>query len=78
MRICSSIGDGDVEISAVEYDSRKVRRGALFFCISGFKTDGHLYAPQAVAAGAVALMVTHKLDLTCRRYWWTTRAYRWR
>lgn len=57
------IGSGDTEITAVEYDSRKVRKGALFFCISGFKTDGHLYVPQAVAAGAAALMVMHKLEL---------------
>ncbi len=57
------LGDGDTDITAVEYDSRKVRKGALFFCISGFKTDGHIYAPQAVAAGATALMVTHKLEL---------------
>ncbi len=57
------IGNGDTEITAVEYDSRKVCKGALFFCISGFKTDGHLYAPAAAAAGAAALMVTHKLDI---------------
>ena len=57
------LGDGDTDITAVEYDSRKVRKGALFFCISGFKTDGHIYAPQAVAAGAAALMVTHRLEL---------------
>jgi UDP-N-acetylmuramoyl-L-alanyl-D-glutamate--2,6-diaminopimelate ligase len=56
-------GDGDINITAVEYDSRKVRPGALFFCISGFKTDGHLYAPDAVAKGAAALMVTHRLEL---------------
>lgn len=57
------VGDGDIEITAVEYDSRKVCKGALFFCISGFKTDGHLYAPAAVAAGAAALMVTHRLEI---------------
>ena len=57
------IGNGDTKIAAVEYDSRKVCKGALFFCISGFKTDGHLYAPEAVAKGAAALMVTHRLKL---------------
>ncbi len=57
------VGCGDTEITAVEYDSRKVCRGALFFCISGFKTDGHLYAPDAVKNGAAALMVTCRLEL---------------
>lgn len=57
------VGDGDTEITAIEYDSRKVCKGALFFCISGFKTDGHLYAPAAAAAEAAALMVTHRLEI---------------
>ena len=57
------IGDSDVDITSVEYDSRKVSGGALFFCISGYKTDGHLYAKSAVDNGAAALMVTRKLDI---------------
>ncbi len=47
----------------MQYDSRKVKKGDLFFCISGFKTDGHTFAKSAVEAGAAALMVTKKLDL---------------
>lgn len=57
------IGDENTKITSVEYDSRKVCKGALFFCITGFKTDGHKYAEDAVANGAAALMVTRKLDL---------------
>lgn len=57
------IGDGNTEISSVTYDSRKACKGALFFCISGYKTDGHNYAQSAVDAGAVALMVTHVLNI---------------
>src|SRR5262249_25012385 len=50
-------GDADVEITSGEHDSRAVRPGALFACIPGHSTDGHLYAPAAVQAGAVALLV---------------------
>ena len=57
------IGDGKVDITSIEYDSRKVRAGALFFCIDGFKTDGHEYARSAVENGAVALMVSRRLDI---------------
>ena len=57
------IGDAQTEISSLAYDSRKVCEGALFFCISGFKTDGHNYAQSAADAGAAALMVTRKLDI---------------
>ena len=38
-------------------DSRKVTPGALFFCIPGLHTDAHDLAPQALAKGAVALVV---------------------
>lgn len=57
------IGDDQIKITSVTYDSRKVCKGALFLCISGFKTDGHKYAQSAVENGAVALMVTRKLDI---------------
>lgn len=56
------IGDGEVSIKSLTYDSRKGCEGALFFCISGFNTDGHKYADDAVKAGAAALMVTRQLD----------------
>jgi len=51
------IGRGDAEFSAVEYDSRRVRPGALFAAVPGFRDDGHDYLQQAVAAGATALLV---------------------
>jgi UDP-N-acetylmuramoyl-L-alanyl-D-glutamate--2,6-diaminopimelate ligase len=55
------VGDGTVEISDLVYDSRKVKPGTLFFCVPGEKVDGHEFAPAAVEAGAVALVVEHEL-----------------
>ena len=57
------IGDDQTDITSIEYDSRKVREGALFFCIDGYKTDGHQYAGSAVQKGAAALMVSRELDI---------------
>ena len=57
------IGDDSVEISGLQYDSRKVEKGDLFFCIQGFQQDGHTYANMAVEKGASGLVVTRKLDL---------------
>jgi UDP-N-acetylmuramoyl-L-alanyl-D-glutamate--2,6-diaminopimelate ligase len=39
-----------------------VRPGALFFCVPGFTRDGHDFASQAIAAGAVALVVQRRLQ----------------
>lgn len=44
------------EINAIAYDSRKVQKGDLFVCITGFQTDGHKYAQKAIEAGAVAIL----------------------
>jgi UDP-N-acetylmuramoyl-L-alanyl-D-glutamate--2,6-diaminopimelate ligase len=35
--------------------------GALFFCVPGDRADGHDFAPEAVAAGAAALVVERPL-----------------
>ncbi len=50
-------GDVGVEVTDVAYDSRQVRPGALFVAVRGYKTDGRNYIPDAVARGAVALVV---------------------
>jgi UDP-N-acetylmuramoyl-L-alanyl-D-glutamate--2,6-diaminopimelate ligase len=53
----------NVEVAGLAYDSRAVRGGELFFCVPGFQSDGHDHAPQAVAAGAAALLVERPLGL---------------
>jgi UDP-N-acetylmuramoyl-L-alanyl-D-glutamate--2,6-diaminopimelate ligase len=52
-----------VEITGLAYDSRDVAPGDLFFCVSGFRSDGHDFAAEAVRAGAAALVVERPLDL---------------
>ena len=51
------------EVSSVEFSSREVEPGALFFCVPGTTVDGHNFAPDAVEHGAVALVVEHELDI---------------
>ncbi len=56
-------GDPDVEVDTITHDSRRVDPGACFACIPGARTDGHDHAPEAVARGAVALLVERPLPL---------------
>jgi UDP-N-acetylmuramoyl-L-alanyl-D-glutamate--2,6-diaminopimelate ligase len=52
-----------VDVIDLAYDARAVTAGTLFFCVPGSRVDGHDLAPDAVAAGAVALVVERPLDL---------------
>jgi UDP-N-acetylmuramoyl-L-alanyl-D-glutamate--2,6-diaminopimelate ligase len=53
----------DVAIGGAAHDSRRVRPGDLFFCVTGATADGHAYAAAALEAGAAALVVERWLDL---------------
>jgi len=46
----------DREVFDIAHDSRKVRPGSLFVAVRGFHSDGHQFIPQAVQAGAVAIV----------------------
>ncbi len=48
--------DMDPEIQSLDYDSRRVKDGSLFFAIKGEQTDGHLYIDEAISNGAVAVV----------------------
>jgi UDP-N-acetylmuramoyl-L-alanyl-D-glutamate--2,6-diaminopimelate ligase len=51
------------EIAGLAYDSRAVGPGELFFCVSGFRSDGHDFAVRAVENGAAALVVERQLGV---------------
>ena len=57
-------GDGSTAVTSLAYDSRRVEQGGLFFCVPGVSgRDGHGFAPQAIEAGAEALVVERDLGL---------------
>ncbi len=53
-----------IGVGNVEHDSRRVGPGTLFACIPGAACDGHGFAADAVAAGAVALLVERPIPAT--------------
>ena len=57
------LGRAPVEIADLAYDARDATAGSLFFCVPGSRADGHEFAAEAVANGAVALVVERPLEL---------------
>ena len=51
-----------VALQNLAIDSREVKAGDLFAALSGQRVDGHDFAPQALAAGASALLTERKLE----------------
>lgn len=49
-------------VTGVAHDTAAVAPGNLFCCIRGSRADGHDLAPQALQAGASALVVDHPLE----------------
>jgi UDP-N-acetylmuramoyl-tripeptide--D-alanyl-D-alanine ligase len=56
------IPETDVSFTGITSDSRKVAPGMLFAALSGGTFDGHDYADQAMADGAVAVLVCRDVD----------------
>lgn len=47
---------GNPEATSVEYDSRRVKPGAVFVAMRGENSDGNRFIDQAIQAGAVAVV----------------------
>ncbi|MFC5289229.1 UDP-N-acetylmuramoyl-tripeptide--D-alanyl-D-alanine ligase [Actinokineospora guangxiensis] len=55
--------DGTEVVSGpVEFDTRQLRPGGLFIAMPGSKVDGHDFAAQALAQGAVAVLAAREVD----------------
>lgn len=56
-------GDLNIDIQGLHYDSRKVTPNSVFFCIEGFKVDGHEFAGSAVSKGASVVVLRRDIPL---------------
>jgi UDP-N-acetylmuramoyl-L-alanyl-D-glutamate--2,6-diaminopimelate ligase len=57
------VGSGDDAVTDLTHDSRQVRPGSAFACVTGEHFDGHEFAATAVELGAVLLLVERALPI---------------
>ncbi len=55
-------GDVDTRVTGMTQDSRNVQPGDMYCCVRGEHFDGHDFVHQAIAAGAVALLVDGSVE----------------
>jgi UDP-N-acetylmuramoyl-L-alanyl-D-glutamate--2,6-diaminopimelate ligase len=66
LAIASIKGDVNVDITGIKMNSKHVKPGDLFVCVSGipgFQEDRHLFIDDAVEAGAAALVVERDVNV---------------
>ena len=51
------IGKTDVNVHAIQFDSRKVEAGDLFVAQAGTAVDGHTFIPSCVEKGASVIVL---------------------
>lgn len=57
---CADIADGEIEISGITADSRRVKRGEVFVAIKGLSEDGFLHIGEALARGAAFVVAERR------------------
>lgn len=62
-KICSNLeyrclkGSMETEVQDIVYDSRKIKENVMFVCMTGARTDGHDYIPDAIEKGASVIVI---------------------
>jgi murE/murF fusion protein len=55
-------GDPDTAIHGISTDSRSVRRGNIFWALSGDRFNGHDFIPDAIKKGAIGAVISSTFD----------------
>lgn len=59
---CRNVDPETLITGSVEFDSRKITPGSVFLALPGARVDGHDFAAQAVAQGAVVVLAVREVD----------------
>jgi UDP-N-acetylmuramoyl-tripeptide--D-alanyl-D-alanine ligase len=61
-RAVKGTANADFTVTGIEFDSREVQPGDLFFALRGETTDGHRFVDMALARGAAAVVVDRPIE----------------
>ena len=50
------VGEKEMEVLDISFDSRKVNPGTMFFAVKGTQVDGHDYIDKAIEKGASVIV----------------------
>lgn len=64
VRITSTVGDMNVDVKGVAFDSRKVEPGFLFVAVKGTQVDGHAFIDKAITSGAAVIVCQNLPEAT--------------
>lgn len=70
LRVTGDMPMPAVVVRRITGDSREVGADALFVAVDGLQQDGHRFIPQAVSAGAAAVVGSHPLARLVEQNWW--------
>ena len=56
INVVELLGDASIEVSSIEFDSRKVKAGSLFVAQRGVHVDGHKFITKAEESGAAVIV----------------------
>ena len=56
------VAHGRWSVDGIAIDSREVEEGDLFIALRGANNDGHRFIPEAIAAGAAAVLCENRVD----------------
>jgi UDP-N-acetylmuramoyl-L-alanyl-D-glutamate--2,6-diaminopimelate ligase len=54
--LLQTTGTTEIEVSGIQFDSRKVEKGCVFVATKGTASDGHQYISMAIEKGAAAIV----------------------
>ena len=54
--------DLDLSVFGIATDTRRLKEGEIFIALVGENFDGHNFVPQAIAQGAIAVIVNRRLE----------------